>query len=110
MRRSAFWVLALLAMTTVSCTQQVRYSPAEMEQFPPDIQGHIKQGEVVMGMTQEEVRYAWGAPSEVDVLMPTPDGKMREEWVYKDFLSKKALVFTDKKLTEFIGGSVEKGQ
>lgn len=84
-----FWSLS-------SCTTAVRYSPEELKDYPPDVQDQIRQGNVSVGMTIQQVRYAWGAPSTVHVLTPTIEGKLREEWIYSSgILMQRRLLFVD---------------
>ena len=87
-----------------SCTKATRFSYEEIKDYPPQIQEHIKKGEVVTGMTLQQVRYAWGAPTIVKVLEPTPDGRERVQWEYHRWggTFKTILRFTDGKLTEIV--------
>lgn len=103
--KSCFWSTAILVFcTTFACATGVRYSPGEIRNFPEEIQKHIQAGEVVTGMTQIQVRYAWGAPSDVKVLEPK-DGKYREMWVYSTSgLLKTRLIFVDGVLQSIISG------
>ncbi|RMG05511.1 MAG: hypothetical protein D6726_01170 [Nitrospirae bacterium] len=93
-----------LVFTLSSCAKTMRYSYEEIKNFPPEIQEHIKNSEVVTGMTYQQVRYAWGPPNTVKVLDPTADGKDRVQWEYKRTagIFKTILRFTDGKLTEII--------
>jgi len=104
MKKAIFLVLSLLVLLGAGCTKSVRYSEEEIRGFPIDVQEHIRNGAVTLGMTQSQVRYAWGAPDSVIVLAPTEDGKNREEWVYGKFAGafKTRLIFTDGKITEMI--------
>ncbi len=52
----------------------------------PDFQDHIKRGEVMVGMSREQVMKAWGAPYQTNVTH-TNEGVRREEWVYEDWKS-----------------------
>jgi hypothetical protein len=108
--RTLALAFALIALMFVffACNKEVRYSPSELDKFPPEIQSKIRSGEVSLGMTPEMVRYAWGAPSEVNVLKPTADGKLREEWVYENLLQETSLIFTDRVLTEIATGKAGK--
>jgi len=101
---SALCILALaLSFSVLGCIDSVRYSPDEIKGFPPAIQENIKRGEVAPGMTQQQVRYAWGSPAKVNVLKPSDDGKYREEWIYtKMGLLKTQLIFIDGKLMHII--------
>jgi len=98
-------ILAVSFLFGVGCTKSVRYTEEEIQQFPPETQEHIRQGEVKLGMTTQEVRYAWGAPNSIKFLEPTPEGKTREEWVYSKLgvFGSRLLVFVDGKLI-FVSG------
>lgn len=102
-KKGLLTIIAMLFLVVIAgCAKTARYSPEELKGFPPEIQEHIKSGEVVMGMTTQQVRYAWGSPSSINVLPPTEDGKMREEWIYSKiglFLEKR-LLFIDGKLVD----------
>lgn len=104
MKRVIFLFLALLLLLEVGCAKSIRYSEEEIRGFPPDVQEHIRKSEVTLGMTQSQVRYAWGAPDSVIVLAPSEEGKSREEWVYGKFAGvfKTRLIFTDGTITEMI--------
>ncbi len=103
MKKNVLLLFAFLLLVQTGCARSVRYSPDEIKDFPPAIQEHIKKGEVVTGMTQPQVRYAWGSPDYVNVLSPSVDGRYREEWIYTRMgVFKTRLIFTDKKLTEII--------
>lgn len=84
-------------------SQGVRYTYEEIKNYPPEVQERIAKGEIMLGMTKEQVRYAWGNPSSVKVLTPEK-GKQREEWVYSSSLGilKSRLIFVDGKLTYII--------
>jgi len=87
----------------LGCVGAVRYSPDEIKGFPAAIQENIKRSEVAPGMTQQQVRYTWGSPAEVNVLKPSEEGKYREEWIYtKIGLLKTRLIFVDGKLMHII--------
>ncbi len=87
-----------------ACATGIRYSPGEIKNFPPEVQKHIQAGEVVTGMTQIQVRYAWGAPADVQVLEPK-DGKYRELWIYSSGgLFKTKLIFIDGILQSIVSG------
>ena len=92
-----------LCFMILGCVGAVRYSPDEIKGFPAAIQENIKRSEVAPGMTQQQVRYTWGSPAEVNVLKPSEDGKYREEWVYtRSGILKTRLIFIDGKLMHII--------
>lgn len=96
--------LSVLLILIAGCVSGIRYSPGELRNFPVEIQRHIQAGEVIPGMTQVQVRYAWGGPSDVIVLEPK-DGHYREMWVYSTLgLMKTRLIFVDGVLQSIISG------
>ena len=101
-------IAIVMVVFVVSCTKSMRYSYEEIKDYPPEIQEHIKNKEIVPGMTYQQVRYAWGAPNVVKVLDPTPDGKERVQWEYQRAIGvfKTVLRFTDGKLTEIISNEI----
>ena len=100
MKKFIIVILAVSFLFTIGCTKSVRYTEEEIQGYSADIQENIRQGEVKLGMTTQQVRYAWGAPNSIKFLEPTPEGKSREEWVYSKLgvFSTKLLVFVDNKL------------
>lgn len=78
----------------------VRYTPDEIKTYSPDIQQEIISGEVVSGMTPQQVRYAWGGPDSVGPAAGTAgSGPAREQWVYSSgVLCRTTLIFSDGKL------------
>lgn len=98
-------LLALfIALFVFGCASSgVRYTYDEIRHYPPDIQERIVKGEIAFGMTREQVRYTWGAPSSIRVLTPEK-GKQKEEWIYSSSLGilKTRLIFLDGKLTYII--------
>lgn len=95
------------AVLLLGCAEVMRYSPDEIKDFPPSIQENIKKGEVAPGMTMQQVRYSWGAPSIINVLKPTDEGKSKEEWVYtRSIFFRSKLIFIDGKLTHIITNEV----
>lgn len=98
-------IVLFITISLISCASQgVRYTLDEIKNYPPEIQERITKGEIMPGMTKEQVRFAWGNPSSVRIL--TPDkGKPREEWVYSSSLGiqKTRLIFIDGKLTYILG-------
>jgi len=102
MKKAFFLVLILSFLFSAGCTKSMRYSEEEIKDFSPDIQEHIRKGRVDLGMTQKQVRYAWGAPDSIRALEPF-DGKAREEWIYSKagtmgVIGEKILLFLDGKL------------
>jgi hypothetical protein len=92
----------LFVIMFFGCASLVRYSPDEIKGFTPEMQEHIKQGEIVTGMTPQQVRYSWGSPKTVNVLQPE-NGKYKEEWVYSRMgIFKTRLIFIDGKLMRII--------
>jgi hypothetical protein len=106
MRKSILAVLILSFLLGVGCTKSIRYSEEEIRVFSPETQDHIRKGEVVLGMTTQEVRYAWGSPDSVRLLEPF-EGRPREEWIYSTLglgvYGTKLLVFFDGKLIYISG-------
>ncbi|MCX7987904.1 MAG: hypothetical protein N2647_00480 [Thermodesulfovibrio sp.] len=97
-------IMLLLAVLIFGCASQgVRYTYDEIKNYPPEIQERIAKGEITLGMTKDQVRYAWGNPSSTRVLTPEK-GKQREEWIYSSSLGllKSRLIFIDGKLTYII--------
>ncbi|MCL4537277.1 MAG: hypothetical protein M1610_06785 [Nitrospirae bacterium] len=111
MRGKGFYVaLFTVAVLLVGCaSSSVRFTQDEIKDYPLDIQERIIKGEVAPGMTQQQVRYAWGNPDSVKKLEPE-NGKPKEEWIYSSVLGafKTRLIFIDGKLTYII--STEPGR
>ncbi len=99
MKKVVILIAALLFLLQVGCTKSIRYSEDEIKGFSPTIQENIKQGEVALGMTPQQVRYAWGSPDSLKILEPF-EGKSREEWIYSTIgvVETKLLLFFDGKL------------
>ncbi len=98
-----FAMLLVLAFCFGCASSAVRYSPDEIKDYPPNVQESIRQGDVLMGMTTQQVRYALGSPATVNVLSPSLEGKPREEWIYTSsvgFVVKRRLLFVDGKLVD----------
>lgn len=96
-------LLFVVLLFAVSCAKQMRYTNEEIRDFPPQVQERIKKGEIATGMTYIQVRYAWGAPTLVNILPPNEMGFERVEWIYRKFPGFKTVMrFTDGKLTEII--------
>ncbi len=103
MKKSLVIFGALLLVIQLGCIESARYSPDEIKGFPQPIQDHIKHAEVATGMTQQQVRYAWGSPAAINILQPLEDGKYREEWTFtRSGIFKTKLIFIDGKLTHII--------
>jgi hypothetical protein len=104
MKAASFYIVSICALLVLaSCSAGIRYSPDEIKEYPPSTQENIRSGIVVFGMTQPEVRYAWGTPSEINILKQGDEGNFVVEWVYKRAgLFSTRLIFTDGKVTEII--------
>ena len=50
----------------------------------PTFEQHIKDKQVIAGMTREQALEAWGSPYQMNVSY-TPKGIRREEWVFEDW-------------------------
>jgi hypothetical protein len=104
MRRFAIkylYAALLLAALGASCTNEVRYTSKEIEGYPPEIKERIQRGEVDFLMTFDQVRYSWGAPSDIKMLPPADSGKERIQWIYKKHgVFTSTLTFEDGKLVE----------
>jgi len=99
-----FLIVLFVTVFIFGCASSpVRYTYEEIKDYPPEIQERIAKGEISLGMTKEQVRYAWGPPSSTRVLTPEK-GKQREEWVYSSSLGilKSRLIFVDGKLAYII--------
>lgn len=101
--KRVFLFLVIVALAT-SCATAARYTYEEIKGYPTDIQDKIMRGEVSLGMTPQQVRYAWGAPNAIRTLEPL-EGKSREEWIYTTLgiyeigvYKAKRLLFVDGKL------------
>ncbi len=81
MRKALFVTVAFLLFLQTGCVQSIRYTEEEIKSFSPRIQEDIRKGQVEPGMTQEQVRYAWGSPDSIKILEPF-ESKSREEWIY----------------------------
>lgn len=96
-------LVPVILFTASGCTKSVRYTQDEIKDYPPQTQEQIRNGQVAVGMTRQQVRYSWGGPHSVTVLAPSGDGKERVEWVYKKMTFFKArLIFTHDRLTDLI--------
>ena len=102
MKKALFLVLVFLFLSQTGCTKAVRYTEEEIKSFPVNIQDNIRKGQIDLGMTPEQVRYAWGNPDTIKFLDPF-EGKSREEWLYSSpgtmgVVGTKILFFFDGKL------------
>ena len=95
-------LLVLMAWSLGGCVSSTaRYSQDEIKGYPPSVQDYIQRGMVAIGMTPPQVRYAWGAPSTINALSPTEDGKKKEEWIYSSgVFMKKRLLFIEDRLVD----------
>lgn len=102
-------MLAAAALFIISCaSDRVRFSPYELQDFSPEVQEHIKKGDVALGMSQQAVRYSWGAPAAVRIDEEKVDA-YTEVWLYtkmRVFVTR--LIFTDGKLTGIISGTAKR--
>jgi hypothetical protein len=102
MKKAIVLLSALILLVQVGCATPVRYTEEEIKGSPPDIQDYIRKGEIALGMTPKEVRYAWGSPETIKIL-EAYSGKTREEWIYSTtgtfgVVGTKILLFFDGKL------------
>lgn len=99
-------ILLILIFLYGCTTTPVRFTIDEIRGFPLDVQEKIIKGEVALGMTTQQVRYAWGSPSSIRALEPL-DGKQREEWIYTTvgIFENRRLLFIDGKLVYIIPDS-----
>jgi len=99
----------LVAMVLAGCTgQSIRYSPYELQDFDPKTQKHIENAETALGMSPQAVRYAWGAPTAVQV-KENAEGLYTEEWIYtRARILATRLIFTDGKLVGIVSGAARR--
>ena len=100
MKKAVIFCCIIILLTVAGCTKSVRYTEEEIKSFPPNIQENVRKGQIDLGMTTEQVRYAWGNPDSVKFL-PAYEGKSREEWFYSSvagIIGTKLLLFFDGKL------------
>lgn len=84
--------------TPDNASSPIRYTKDEIKVFPADIQSRIIKGEVATGMTQLQVRYAWGGPDSA-VVVKTKDNSLTEDWIYSSSgLCRTRLIFINGKL------------
>ena len=96
------WILfaILIIFLQFGCTKSVRYTEAEIADYSPTAQDQIRKGQIALGMTKEQVRYAWGSPDSTRFL-PAFEGKAREEWTYSSI---RALNVVTSKILFFYEG------
>ena len=102
MKKAVILLSVFFFLLQIGCAGSIRYTEEEIKNFPPNIQENIRKGEIALGMTTQQVRYAWGAPDSIKFLEPQ-DGKTREEWIYSvagtfGVVGSKLLLFFDNKL------------
>ncbi len=99
-----FWIFALImGFWLFGCATQTRYTYDEIKHYPLVIQEQIMKGEISIGMTPQQVRYAWGSPNIIRKL-ESVDGKERQEWIYSTLgiIEQKRLLFIDGRLAYII--------
>lgn len=97
--RKGFIFVILLFLVLSGCATNVKYTLEEIKDYPEPIQKTIKKGEVLIGMTPAQVRYAWGSPDKASTSYE--GGKHKELWIYTSFLGLSKgtyLFFEDGKL------------
>jgi hypothetical protein len=103
MKKYIITVISILFVIQSGCARSMRYSHQEIKDFPPPVQEQIKKGEISIGMSKVQVRYAWGGPDNIIPHKPQEDGNEYTEWVYKETLFfTTQLFFTDDRLTKII--------
>lgn len=97
--RTVWFSLFVMVVFLGGCASTARYSNDEIKDYPVEVQEKIAKGEIMPGMTRQQVRYSWGSPNEVRTL-ESEKGKQREEWVYSSGMGvfKTRLTFIDGKL------------
>ena len=112
--RTVWFFLFVMAVFWGGCASTARYSNDEIKDYPTEVQAKIAKGELMYGMTPQQVRYTLGSPNEVRTLEPE-NGKQREEWVYSSVLGalKTRITFVDGKLFFVLSsepGRIKQGQ
>lgn len=100
MKKGCILFAILIIFLQFGCTKSVRYTEAEISDFSPTTQDQIRKGQIALGMTKEQVRYAWGSPDSTKFL-PAFEGKAREEWTYSSI---RALNVVTSKILFFYEG------
>lgn len=95
--------LLVFIIILFGCTSPaVRYTFEEIKAFPPEIQQSIIKGEIITGMTAQQVRYAWHAPKSVQTTK-TADNRIVEQWTYSNMgACPISLYFSEGKLTSIL--------
>ena len=102
--KNIFTALLFITLFTAGCATAVRFTHEEIKEYPLEVQEKITRGEVSPGMTQQQVRYAWGAPNTIRTF-DAVDNKSKEEWVYSNMWGYKTrLLFINGKLTDITEG------
>lgn len=113
MKKMFLFLTLLLSVAIGGCAAPMRYSAEEIKDFPPAVQERIRNSEVGVGMTTQQVRYSWGGPSQVNQLPPGEDGAQKLEWVYERMgVFKTRLIFSNDKLIHIVSNEpgIIKGQ
>ena len=69
------------------------------ESWPLEIRYAIKNGEIVIGMTKDQVKLSWGNP--IDINKTVTEESTSQQWVYKDDDGRTYLYFENGKLTAY---------
>lgn len=102
MKKVLLLFLSVSLFFVLGCAKSIRYTEDEIRTFPDEIKEHVRKGQIALGMSQEQVRYAWGAPDSIKFL-ESFENKSREEWTYAfketlGVITYKVLFFYDGKL------------
>jgi hypothetical protein len=102
MKKVLLLVISVSLLLFLGCAKSIRYTEDEIKTFPDEIKEHVRKGQISLGMSQEQVRYAWGAPDSIKFLEAF-ENKSREEWTYSfketlNVVTYKVLFFYDGKL------------
>lgn len=107
MGRLLYGLLLMIFLFSYGCVSApIRFTSDEIKGYPIDMQEKIIKGEVALGMTTQQVRYAWGSPNTIRTL-DSMNGKQREEWIYTTagIFENRRLLFIDGRLTYVIPDS-----
>ncbi|OGW38713.1 MAG: hypothetical protein A2Y97_11175 [Nitrospirae bacterium RBG_13_39_12] len=105
MKKAVILISVIILLLQTGCTKSIRYTEEEIKNYPGNVQDNIRKEQVDLGMTQEQVRYAWGSPDSIRILEPY-NNKTREEWIYSrrgtlGVVGEKLLLFFDGELIYF---------